>query len=302
LIDRYTGAGRPCIQCAAAVDQLPREGILNQRTEHASAVAVGNAAGPGAVSGSFTADNVGITYHSAKGAAVEAIRSISFTVAPMEFVAIVGPSGCGKSTLLRAISGLQPITSGALRLGDKPVTRPGNDRAMVFQQPSLLPWRTVEDNIGYGLQLQGKLDKRELHERAVRLADLVGLKGFEQAYPAALSGGMQQRANLARALALEPQLLLLDEPFASIDAQTREYMQTELVRIWEQTKNTVLLVTHDIREAVYLADRVVVLSGRPSRVRCEIPIDFARPRALEIRRTSAFGALEQQVWDALSAG
>jgi NitT/TauT family transport system ATP-binding protein len=250
--------------------------------------------------GSFVADDVSITYNPVSRTPFQAVASISFSVRPQEFVAILGPSGCGKSTFLRSICGLRPVTSGSMTLDGKTVTGPGRDRAMVFQQPSLLPWRSVEDNIGYGLELEGTLSRKQIREQSARLAQLVGLGGFEKSYPAALSGGMQQRVNLARALNLEPKLLLLDEPFAALDAQTREYMQGELVRIWGQTKNTVLLVTHDIREAVYLADRIIVLTSRPARVLTEITVDFPRPRALDIRRTTEFAALEQEVWELLA--
>jgi NitT/TauT family transport system ATP-binding protein len=214
-------------------------------------------------------------------------------------VAIVGPSGCGKTTLLNAVDGLQPISGGALELNGKPITGPGPDRAMVFQQPSLLPWRTVLGNVIYGLELQGRTSRKERTERAGELIRLVGLGGFEHAYPTELSGGMQQRVNLARALATDPEMLLLDEPFAALDAQTREFMQRELLRIWGETRKTALFITHDIKEAVYLADRVLVFTRRPGRVKQCVEVELPRPRELRIKRDSRFLEYEDQIWNSI---
>jgi NitT/TauT family transport system ATP-binding protein len=217
-------------------------------------------------------------------------------VRPGEFVSIVGPSGCGKTTFLNAVDGLQPISGGQLELNGTPISGPGPDRAMVFQQASLLPWRTVLGNVAYGLEMQGRLPKPERLSRARAWIKLVGLEGFEEAYPTELSGGMQQRVNLARALATDPDMLLLDEPFAALDAQTRELMQRELLRIWAQTRKTALFITHDIKEAVYLSDRVLVFTRRPGRVKACVEVDLPRPRELAIKRDRAFLEYEDSIW------
>jgi NitT/TauT family transport system ATP-binding protein len=225
-----------------------------------------------------------------------AIDGVDLDVRSGELAAIVGPSGCGKSTFLGAVDGLVPITAGTFTLDGRQITKPGHDRAMVFQQPSLLPWRSVLGNVMYGLELHGSLRKVDALERAHGLIKLVGLQGFEGSYPSELSGGMQQRVNLARALAIDPELLLLDEPFAALDAQTREMMQLELLRVWAQTKKTMLFVTHDIKEAVYLADRVIVFTARPGRVKETVSIDLPRPRDLSIKRDRRFLDYEDEVW------
>jgi NitT/TauT family transport system ATP-binding protein len=224
-----------------------------------------------------------------------AVDRVNLDVNEGEFLAIVGPSGCGKSTFLKAVDGLLPISGGSLTLNGRAIDRPGRDRAMVFQQPNLLPWRTVMGNVVYGLELQGR-PMGEAREQAKRFIELVGLAGFVDAYPSELSGGMQQRVNLARALAIDPEMLLLDEPFAALDAQTREFMQLELLRIWSQTRKTAIFVTHDIKEAVYLADRVVAFSARPGRVRQTYEIDLPRPRPLSIKREQRFLAYEDAIW------
>ncbi len=226
---------------------------------------------------------------------VEALRDINLSIKPGEFVSVVGASGSGKSTLLRIVDGLIPATAGVVRVGGAQVTKPGRDRAMVFQQDGLLPWRNVTGNVAYGLRLNG-VRKREAHATAQRFIDLAGLGGFEQHYPHQLSGGMRQRVNVARALAVNPRVLLLDEPFAALDAQTREVMQTELLRIWLASGTTVLLITHQIDEAVYLSDRVIVFSARPGTVRQEIRVALPRPRALDVKRTPAFGAIVETIW------
>ncbi len=212
-----------------------------------------------------------------------------------EFVCMVGPSGCGKTTFLHCLDGLMPLTSGTIRLDGKPVVGPGRDRAMVFQSPSLLPWRTVLRNVTYGLEMQ-RTPLRDAIGRAREMIRLVGLEGFEQYHPFELSGGMQQRVNLARALVMDADVILLDEPFASLDAQTREFMQAELMRIWQETRRTAIFITHQINEAIYLADRVVVLSRRPGRVKSILPVAFPRPRELRVKRTPAFLELEDQIW------
>jgi NitT/TauT family transport system ATP-binding protein len=228
-----------------------------------------------------------------------AVDGASLEVQSGEFVSLVGPSGCGKTTFLNAVDGLIPISGGTLTLDGRPITKPGEDRAMVFQQPSLLPWRTVLGNVIYGLELQGGLSRREATERALSLIRLIGLNGFEHSYPSELSGGMQQRVNLARALAIDPEILLLDEPFAALDAQTREFMQLELLRVWAETRKTMLFVTHDIKEAIYLADRVIVFTARPGRVKQSVPIELPRPRELGIKRESRFVEYEDLIWSSI---
>ena len=227
--------------------------------------------------------------------AVEALRDIRLSVTEGEFVSIVGASGSGKSTLLRIIDGLLPASSGVVRVSGTTVNKPGRDRAMVFQQDGLLPWCNVVDNVGYGLRING-VARREAAATAQRFIDMAGLSGFEQHYPHQLSGGMRQRVNVARALAVNPRILLLDEPFAALDSQTREVMQGELLRIWQESGTTVLLITHQIDEAVYLSDRVIVFSARPGTVREEVRVALPRPRALEVKRTPAFGVMVDHIW------
>ncbi|MBV9329608.1 MAG: ABC transporter ATP-binding protein [Chloroflexi bacterium] len=226
-----------------------------------------------------------------------AVDGATLEVSPGEFVSIVGPSGCGKTTFLNAVDGLQAISGGSLELNGRAIVKPGPDRAMVFQQPSLLPWRTVLGNVVYGLEMQGRTSRAQRAERARELIQLVGLGGFEHAFPTELSGGMQQRVNLARALATDPDMLLLDEPFAALDAQTREFMQSELLRIWGETRKTALFITHDIKEAVYLADRVMVFTKRPGRVKACVDVDLPRPRELTIKREARFLEYEDAIWN-----
>ena len=226
---------------------------------------------------------------------VEALRDLNLRIGEGEFVSIVGASGCGKTTLLRLLDGLLEPTSGTVLIDGRVVTRPGPDRGFVFQQDRLFPWRTVEGNAVLGPELQ----RREI-ETARRLARqflrLVGLDGFDGYYPHELSGGMRQRVNLARALTVGPEVLLMDEPFASLDAQTREIMQAELMRIWRETGKTVVFVTHQIDEAVYLSDRVVVLTVRPGRLKEEVVIDLGRPRDLAVKRTIEFVRYTDRIW------
>jgi NitT/TauT family transport system ATP-binding protein len=207
-----------------------------------------------------------------------AVDRVDLAIRHGEFVCLLGPSGCGKTTLLNAVAGFLQISAGELTLRGKPITRPGPERAMVFQQPGLLPWRDVLHNVTYGLEMSGRMRGREAAERATALLELVGLADFARSYPHQLSGGMQQRVNLARALAVEPELLLLDEPFASVDAQTRETLQVELLRICKRANVTALFVTHDIGEAVFLADRVCVFSRRPGRIVHELHVRLPKPR------------------------
>ncbi|MBI2959063.1 MAG: ABC transporter ATP-binding protein [Betaproteobacteria bacterium] len=225
-----------------------------------------------------------------------ALDRVSLEVSSGEFVCIVGPSGCGKTTFLNCADGLLPITSGTLTLDGKQIVGPGRGRSMVFQHASLLPWRTVLGNIIYGLEIQGSRRSKAI-EHAREFVELVGLAGFEDAYPYELSGGMQQRVNLARALATDPEVLLLDEPFAALDAQTREFMQLELLKIWRRTQKTALFITHQVSEAIYLADRVIVFSARPGSVKETVAIDLPRPRPLRLKRDSRFLRYEDAIWD-----
>jgi len=224
--------------------------------------------------------NVTKTFNSEEGA-IKALEDINLEVKPNEFLCMIGPSGCGKTTLLRMIAGLDYPSSGEIILDSKEVKGPSPDRGMVFQEFSLFPWRTVIKNITFGLEIQG-IDEEERYRIANKYLDIVSLKGFENRYPYELSGGMKQRVAIARALATEPAILLMDEPFGSVDAQTRNILQEELLEIWERTKKTILFVTHSVDEAVCLADRVLMMSVRPGRFVMSIEIDIARPR----KRTS----------------
>ena len=223
------------------------------------------------------------------------LQGINLSVSVGEFVAIVGPSGCGKTTLLRAIDGLVPCSSGEIRLRQRSVRAPGRDRGFVFQSDCLLPWRNVRDNVAFSLEVQGTKRGRA-REIADRYLALAGLGDTGHRFPAELSGGMRQRVNLARALAIDPEILLMDEPFASLDAQTREVMQLELLDIWQQRRKTALFVTHQLDEAVYLADRLVVLAAGPGRVREVVSVDFPRPRPLELKHTPEFGRQVDVLW------
>jgi NitT/TauT family transport system ATP-binding protein len=224
-----------------------------------------------------------------------ALDGVNLAVMEGEFVAIVGPSGCGKSTFLSVVDGLIAADGGRVLVDGAAVTKPGPDRSVVFQDASLLPWRTVLGNVRYGLECLG-VSAPKAEERASRLIALVGLEGFEHHYPHELSGGMQQRVNLARALVVDPKILLMDEPFAALDAQTRELMQEELTRIWATAQKTVLFITHQIDEAIYLADRVIVFSGRPGKVKESIIVDIERPRPIGVKRQPRFHAIEDRIW------
>ncbi len=251
------------------------------------------------MNGKLEARNVCVEYLIARtGERFRALEDVGLTVDEGEFVALLGPSGCGKTTFLHAIDGLVPITRGEIRIDNRIVTKPGKDRAMVFQSPALLPWRTVVGNVVYGLELQG-INGRERQQHANELIKLVGLEGFEHRFPNELSGGMQQRVNLARALATDPEILLLDEPFANLDAQTREFMQAELLRIWATTHKTAVFVTHNITEAIYLSDRVAVFTARPGRIKTVVTIDLPRPRPLKMKRQVEFLKYEEDIWELL---
>ena len=228
------------------------------------------------------------------------IANISFSQKPREIVTIVGASGSGKTTLLRIIAGLERPDHGEITLNGNPVTGPGPERAMIFQQFGLMPWLSVRQNILFGLRMLG-LDQAERERRTIDVIGRVGLEGFEDFHPKALSGGMQQRVGIARALAVQPELLLCDEPFASVDAMTRQLMQTDLLNVVTEQHVTVLLVTHDIEEALYLGDRVLVFSSRPARLIEEISVDIDKPRAPEVRTTAKFQELRSRVWTLLQA-
>lgn len=227
--------------------------------------------------------------------ALEVFRGIDLTIGSREIVALVGPSGCGKTTLLRCIDGLVAVDEGEIWVDQERVTRPIPGVAMVFQHFGLFPWKTVYDNVAYGLRMAG-VAKAEIERRVPAFINLVGLAGFEHAYPYQMSGGMQQRCGLARALAIEPSVLLMDEPFAAVDAQTREILQFELLRIWEQRPTAMLFVTHSIEEAVLLGDRVVVLKGRPSKIEETITVDLPRPRSRATLSEPRFAELRERVW------
>ena len=230
------------------------------------------------------------------GHQVTALSDVSLSVGDGEFVAIVGPSGCGKTTLLNIVAGLLTCDEGSVAISGTTINGPGVDRAVVFQHASLLPWRTIAGNVRYGMELHRRFTAADIRDRTDFFIRLVGLAGFERRYPSELSGGMQQRVNLARALAADPAVLLMDEPFAALDAQTREHMQLELLKIWSQAQKTVVFITHQINEAVYLADRVAVMSPRPGRIKGVFDIPFERPRALSIKRDRRFLEIEDEIW------
>jgi len=225
------------------------------------------------------------------------LRNVNFDVRQGEIVSLIGESGCGKTTLLRIIQGLIRLDSGAMLVDGAAVGKPGRDRGFVFQQANLLPWRTAQQNVEFGLELDG-MSRAERAERAVKLLDLVGLGHAAQQYPHQLSGGMQQRIGLARALAINPALLLMDEPFSALDAQTREVLQLELMRIHDATKKTTLFVTHDLDEAIYISDRVVVLAAKPGRVKkiIDVPFPHPRPELPELRGDPRFQEIRAEMW------
>ncbi|HUY24740.1 MAG TPA: ABC transporter ATP-binding protein [Candidatus Saccharimonadales bacterium] len=232
---------------------------------------------------------------------LEVLDDVNLTVGESEIVSILGPSGCGKTTLLRSAGGLSPLSSGTVSIDGEVVRGSLPGVCMVFQHFGLFPWRNLWNNIAYGLKLR-HFPKAEIERRVSEAIQLVGLKGFERAYPHQLSGGMQQRAGLARALVMQPRLLLMDEPFSAIDAQTREVLQFELLRIWDARPTAMLFVTHAIDEAVLLGDRVVVLAGRPSHVKAIFEVDLPRPRDRTITGSDAFAHLRNRVWTALFEG
>ena len=232
---------------------------------------------------------------------VPVLSDLSFTVADLEFVAVIGPSGCGKSTFLRIVDGLIAADSGSVLLDGVEVTGPGFGRGMVFQSFELFPWRTAIENVAFGLEILD-LPAAKRREIAQHYIALVGLSGFEQAYPFQLSGGMQQRVGIARALAIRPTILLMDEPFGALDVQTRDLLQDELMQIWQREQKTVLFVTHSIEEALYLADRIIVFTPRPARIDRIIDVPFARPRSEDLKTQGPFLELRREIWSILKAG
>ena len=243
---------------------------------------------------SVTVEDVTLAFAGKSGQSVIALENISFDLEDKKFAVIVGPSGCGKSSLLYLIAGLNEPTSGVCKIGDQVIKGPGKDRGMVFQAYTLFPWLNVLKNVEFGLKLRG-ITFTERTEIASRFLSEVGLEGFENAYPKQLSGGMQQRVALARALANDPQVLLMDEPFGALDSQTRSIMQELLVKIWEHSNKTVLFVTHDIDEAIFLGDHVYVMSARPGRMIEEVDVTIERPRNIEVLTSDRFISLKRKV-------
>src|SRR3954453_3200328 len=240
-------------------------------------------------------EGVNHTYRPPRGKAVLALDDISLAVREREFVALLGPSGCGKSTLLYLIGGFLPVESGRIAVDGVPVAAPGPDRGIVFQHFALFPWKSVRANILYGLERAG-LPRAERAQRAQAYIDLVGLKGFEDSFPSQLSGGMKQPPALARTLAFDPQILLMDEPFGALDAQTRSLMQAELLGIWQRTRKTVIFVTHDVQEAVYLAERVAVMSARPGRIKAIVDTSFDKNEK-NIFKAKEFVDKVDEIWN-----
>ena len=230
----------------------------------------------------------------------EALKPVSLEIGDNDFITVLGPSGCGKSTLLRLVAGLETPTSGEILLDGAPISGPGADRGVVFQSYTLFPWLTVRENICFGLR-EKNLPAAQQREISERFIAQVGLRGFENHYPKQLSGGMQQRVAIARALANDPKILLLDEPFGALDNQTRVLMQELLLGIWEQAQKTVMFITHDIDEAIFMASRVVVMSARPGRIKAELPVDFPHPRAYTVKTSPEFMALKARLTEEIRA-
>src|ERR1700693_4876706 len=245
--------------------------------------------------GQIVIERVNHTYRPARGRTVLALSDVSLEVRPREFLALLGPSGCGKSTLLYLVGGFLPTEAGRILVEGKPVTAPGPDRGIVFQHFALFPWKSVRANILDGLERQG-LPRAEREKRAQSFINLVGLRGFEDSYPSQLSGGMKQRTAIARTLAFDPGILLMDEPFGALDAQTRSLMQTELLSIWQRTPKTVIFVTHDVQEAVYLAERVAVMSARPGRIKTIVDTKFDK-NDRNIFKAKGFVEKVDEIWN-----
>ena len=248
-----------------------------------------------AAAAQIVVDRVNHLYRPPRGREVLALDQVSLEIANREFVALLGPSGCGKSTLLYLIGGFLPVETGAILIDGQNVAGPGSDRGIVFQHFALFPWKTVRGNILYGLERQ-RMPKDEREKRAMDFIELVGLSGFEDSYPSQLSGGMKQRTAIARTLAFDPKILLMDEPFGALDAQTRGLMQSELLRIWQRTPKTVIFVTHDVQEAVYLADRVAVMSARPGRIKTIVDTKFDKNDP-DIFKNKFFVEKVDEIWN-----
>jgi NitT/TauT family transport system ATP-binding protein len=251
----------------------------------------------------ITVRNVNRSFVSPKGERVDALQSINFDIEDVysregkdigEFRVLLGPSGCGKSTLLRLIAGLDQADTGEVLVNEQPVHGPGKDRGMVFQKYTSFPWLTVADNIAYGLKINSVPEKQRM-ETVAQLIEAVGLSGFENSYPETLSGGMQQRVAIARTLAVRPAVILMDEPFGALDAQTRGEMQQLLLKMWEETASTILFVTHDVEEAVYLADRIFIMSAHPGTIVEDVQVPFERPRDLSLKQRNEFHELSNYV-------
>ncbi len=228
---------------------------------------------------------------------LKALENLSLEVKEGEFITLVGPTGCGKTTFLNLIAGLEKPSEGSIKIDGKIVEKPGFNRGMIFQEGALLPWRTVAENVALGLEIKGQ-DGDAISKTVQRHIEMVGLKGFEDSYPYELSGGMMQRTALARVLAFDPEILLMDEPFASVDALTREKLQSELLRIWEETKKTILFVTHSIEEAVYLGDSVAVVTARPGAIKAVVDIPLQRPRE-GVKGSAQFAEHREKIWELL---
>jgi NitT/TauT family transport system ATP-binding protein len=242
--------------------------------------------------------NLRKSFRGANSGVIPVIDDLSLAIDSLEFVALLGPSGCGKSTLLRIIDGLLPPDSGEVLMNGRGINGPGRGRGMVFQGFELFPWRTALKNVEFGMQMLG-VGRRERRDRARHWIELMGLREFEDSYPHQLSGGMQQRVGIARALAIEPEVLLMDEPFGSLDVQTRDLLQDELLSIWQRDQKTVLFVTHSIEEALYLADRVVVFTPRPARMERVISVPFPRPREERVKTSPQFVDMRRDIWHSL---
>jgi NitT/TauT family transport system ATP-binding protein len=246
-----------------------------------------------AQSGHVEVRDVSISF-SARGSLIEAVKGVSLQVQPGEFVSLIGPSGCGKSTLLNAVAGFTESDAGALLLDGAPIRGPGSDRGVVFQQYSLFPWMTVRKNVEFGLKMKG-IGQSQRETQARTLLGLAGLLAFENHYPSQLSGGMKQRVGIVRALATSPQVLLMDEPFGALDSQTRSVMQEILTNMWQRLRLSVLFVTHDIEEAIFLSDRIYVMTARPGRVKAELKVPLPRPRKPEMMESPEFVALMRTI-------
>lgn len=246
----------------------------------------------------LTLEDVSVTYHTSDGTTLPALGLVSTAVLAGQFVALLGTSGCGKSTLARVVGGLQPPTTGRARFEGTPITRPLPQIGIMFQEPHLMGWRTVRDNVGLALELAG-VPQATRYADVQALLPLLGLQEFADAYPRELSGGMAQRVALGRVLAQRPRLLILDEPFGALDALTREVLRADVLRLWQAQRQTVLMVTHDIQEAVWMADRILVLSRRPGRIIADIDVPLPRPRTLDMAYTSEFAALAKRVREAI---